>query len=114
MRLSLRPPARVLTALVLVFIRTSPFRVQDKQYSRSVVVPLRRPTDDTAAIRQAALAGLHSIFQAGFNDAKAGVMLLASEGTPHKHHGWTIKQYRSSPGCTNRWGELAVARAKMR
>ena len=32
---------------VLVFIRTSPFRVQDKQYSRSMVVPLRRPTADS-------------------------------------------------------------------
>ena len=46
------------TAQVLVFIRTSPFRAQDAQYSRSVVVPLRRPTDDSAAISQAALAGL--------------------------------------------------------
>ena len=61
---------------VLVFIRTSPFRVQDKQYSRSVVAPLRRPTDDTAAISQAALAGLQAIYQAGFRYAKAGVMLL--------------------------------------
>lgn len=63
-------------AQVLVFIRTSPFRAQDRQYSRSVVVPLRRPTDDTAAISQAALAGLQAIYQGGFNYAKAGVMLL--------------------------------------
>ena len=35
---------------VLTFIRTSPFRVQDAQYSRSTVVPLRRPCSDTRSI----------------------------------------------------------------
>jgi DNA polymerase V len=62
---------------VLTFIRTSPFRVKDKQYSRSVVVPLRRPTDDSRAISQAALLGLASIYQPGYRYAKAGVMLLS-------------------------------------
>ena len=61
---------------VLVFIRTSPFRVQDKQYSRSMVVPLRRPTADSRAIAQAALAGLDAIYQRGYWYAKAGVMLM--------------------------------------
>ena len=60
---------------VLVFIRTSPFR-NDAQYSRSMVVPLRRPSADTAAIVQAALLGLQAIFRPGFQYAKAGVMLL--------------------------------------
>lgn len=60
---------------VLVFIRTSPFR-PDPQYSRSVVVPLRRPTADTGLIVQAAMAGLQAIFRKGFLYAKAGVMLL--------------------------------------
>lgn len=64
------------TGQVLVFIRTSPFRKQDKQYSRSTVVPLRRPTDDSRAISQAALLGLASIYQPGYRYAKAGVMLL--------------------------------------
>ena len=64
------------TGQVLVFIRTSPFRQQDKQYSRSTVVPLRRPTDDSRAISQAALMGLASIYQPGYRYAKAGVMLL--------------------------------------
>lgn len=41
----------------MVFIRTSPFR-QDRQYSRFINVPLRRPTADTACIVDAALAGL--------------------------------------------------------
>lgn len=62
---------------VLVFIRTSPFRVKDLQYSRSIVVPLRRPTQDSRLISQAALLGLSSIFQPGYRYAKAGVMLLS-------------------------------------
>ena len=61
---------------VLVFIRTSPFRVQDAQYSRSIVVPLRRPCSDTRSITQAALAGLSAIYRAGYHYAKAGVMLM--------------------------------------
>lgn len=61
---------------VLIFIRTSPFRVQDKQYSRSTVVPLRRPNSDSRAISQAALAGLQAIYRPGYHYAKAGVMLL--------------------------------------
>ena len=61
---------------VLTFIRTSPFRVQDAQYSRSTVVPLRRPSADTRSITQAALAGLQAIYRPGYHYAKAGVMLL--------------------------------------
>lgn len=64
-----------LTAQVLVFIRTSPFR-PDAQYSRSMVVPLRRPTADTALLVHAALAGLRQIYRQGFKYAKAGVMLI--------------------------------------
>ncbi len=60
---------------VLTFVRTSPFRA-DPQYSRSIVVPLRRPTSDTSRIVEAALAGLHCIFKPDFLYAKAGVMLL--------------------------------------
>ena len=61
---------------VLVYIRTSPFRKDDQQYSRSVTVPLRRPSADTAVLVQSALRGLGSIFLDGFRYAKAGVMLL--------------------------------------
>jgi DNA polymerase V len=62
-------------AQVLCFLRTSPFR-SDPQYSRSMIVPLRRPTADTALITQAAVAGLKAIFVPGYKYAKAGVMLL--------------------------------------
>ena len=61
---------------VMVFIRTSPFRQRDAQYSRSTVVPLRRPCADTAAIVSAAVIGLRAVYQSGYNFAKAGVMLL--------------------------------------
>lgn len=60
---------------MLCFIRTSPFR-SDPQYSRSITVPLRRPSADTALIVGAALAGLKAIYRPGFKMAKAGVMLL--------------------------------------
>ena len=60
---------------LMCFIRTSPFR-DDPQYSRSITVPLRRPTADTGALVSAAVAGLRVIYKPGFNFAKAGVMLL--------------------------------------
>ena len=61
---------------VLTFIHTSPFRKQDRQYSRSITVPLRRPSCDSAALTSTAVRGLRAIFKPGFNYAKAGVMLL--------------------------------------
>jgi DNA polymerase V len=64
-----------LAGQVMVFIRTSPFR-KDQQYSRSTVVPLRRPSSDTGVLIPSALAGLQAIYRSGFNYAKAGVMLL--------------------------------------
>jgi DNA polymerase V len=64
-----------LAGQVLCFVRTSPFR-SDPQYSRSITVPLRRPSADTAQIVGAALAGLRAIYRPEYNMAKAGVMLL--------------------------------------
>ena len=65
---------------VLVFVHTSPFR-PGPQYHSSVVVPLRRPSADTALILHAAVAGLHQIYRPGYQLIKAGVMLLlASTG----------------------------------
>ena len=60
---------------VHVFCHTSPFR-PGPRFSRSVVVPLRRPTADTAQLVGAAVMGLRTIFKPGFLMAKAGVMLL--------------------------------------
>ena len=61
---------------VTVFIHTSPFRTQDRQYSNSITVPLRSPTSDIAAITAAAVCGAKAIYRPGYNYAKAGVMLL--------------------------------------
>ena len=61
---------------VMVFIRTSPFRTQEPQYSRSVTVPIAEATDDTLQLTQAALSGLTGIYRPGYSYAKAGVMLL--------------------------------------
>ena len=58
-----------------VFAHTSAFR-PGPAYSRSVVMPLRRPTADTVALVNAAVTGIRAIYRPGFNFAKAGVMLL--------------------------------------
>jgi DNA polymerase V len=60
---------------VICFARTSPFR-KEAQYSRSIHVPLRRPTADTGALVAAAVAGMKAIYCPGFQFAKAGVMLI--------------------------------------
>ena len=64
-----------LAGQVMVFIRTSPFR-SEPQFSRSMIVPLRRPSADTGVIVAAAIEGLRTIFRPGFNLAKAGVNLI--------------------------------------
>ena len=64
-----------LAGQLLVFIHTSPFRPGPK-YSRSITVPLRRPTADTNLLVAAAVAGLQAIYRPGFDYIKAGVMLL--------------------------------------
>jgi DNA polymerase V len=75
---------------LLTFIRTSPFRRQDEQYSRSMVWPLVRPTQDTAVLVSAALSTLQAIYRPGFNYAKAGVMLmdLTPEGLVQAELDW--------------------------
>jgi DNA polymerase V len=64
------------TGQIMAFIRTSPFRKQDPQYSRSASIPLPLPTSDSAHITQAASAIVKRIYRPGFKYAKAGVMLL--------------------------------------
>jgi DNA polymerase V len=60
---------------VLVFVHTSPFR-PGPHYSRSITIPLRRPTADTAHLVRAAVAGMQRIYSPGYELTKAGVMLL--------------------------------------
>ena len=59
-----------------VFIQTSPFRKEDKQYSNAIVLPFSTPTSDTRELIMAAHVGLRRIFRAEFNYAKAGIMLF--------------------------------------
>lgn len=60
---------------VQVFIRTSPFRENDRQHSPSVTLPMR-PTADSRKIVGAACEAARDLYRPGFNYAKAGVMLL--------------------------------------
>jgi DNA polymerase V len=62
--------------VLMAFIRTSPFREQDTQYSGYRMFKLLEPTSDSAALTQGALAVLQAIYRPGFNYAKAGVMLM--------------------------------------
>jgi DNA polymerase V len=64
---------------ISVFIHTSPFR-PPPHYSRSVTVPLRRPSADTQSLVGAALVGLRAIYRPGFDYIKAGVMLRDLQG----------------------------------
>lgn len=64
-----------LAGQLLVFAHTSPHRAGPR-FSRSVVVPLRRPTADTSVLTNAAALGLRAIYEPGYQLIKAGVMLL--------------------------------------
>lgn len=61
---------------IQVYVRTNPFRIQDKQYSNGMVIPLPEPTSDTRILVEAALFGLKQIYRPGFWYKKVGVMLL--------------------------------------
>lgn len=74
-----------LAGQIAVFIHTSPFR-RPPHYSRSITVPLRRPTADTPLLVSAALAGLRAIYKPGFNFIKAGVMLLDLQDSSIEQH----------------------------
>lgn len=60
---------------IYVFIRTNPFRSQDKQYANGCYIPLTQASDDTGTLIQHAILGLMQIFKPGFHYKKAGVML---------------------------------------
>ncbi len=60
---------------VFVYIRTSPFKPDEPQYSNGLTIPLPIPTDDTRQLVKVALWGLKRIYRGGFKYAKAGVML---------------------------------------
>lgn len=60
---------------VYVYIRTSPFKLDDPFYSNGITIPLPSPTDDSRQLVNMVLWGLKQIYKPNFNYAKAGVML---------------------------------------
>ncbi|WP_460547334.1 Y-family DNA polymerase [Comamonas piscis] len=64
-----------LAGQVQVFAHTSPFR-EGPRYSRSIILPLLRPTADTALIARSAINGIKRIYEPGYELVKAGVILL--------------------------------------
>ena len=77
---------RCLAGDILVFIRTSPFRREDKQYAPSIVIPLPHPSASTLELAQAARQGLNRIYRPGYAYAKAGVILLDLTAQQHQQH----------------------------
>src|ERR1019366_830443 len=70
-------------ASVCVYVRTNPFKEDEPQYQRSMIVPLGQPSDDTTKLVTAALTGLKAIYRTGYRYKKSGVLLmgLQSKGT---------------------------------
>ena len=73
-------------ARVHVFIHTNPFRRWEKQFARSAVLPLRRPTSATQPIVQAALRCLRDIHVPGYRIHKAGVILMDLRDAAREQH----------------------------
>lgn len=60
---------------VHVYIRTSPFKLDEPHYSNGMTIPMPSPSDDSRQLVKIALWGLKRIYRPGFNYAKTGVML---------------------------------------
>jgi DNA polymerase V len=60
---------------VHVYIRTSPFKFDEPNYSNGMTIPMPSPSDDSRQLVKIALWALKRIYRPGFNYAKAGVML---------------------------------------
>jgi DNA polymerase V len=67
-----------------VFFTTSPFRSSDPQHSVNVMLPLVRPTADTAVLMHAARTAVVSQFRPGFRYAKAGAILGDLQAIGHE------------------------------
>ncbi len=61
---------------VLVFIQTNPHKTTEKQYSRSIQIPLEMASNETPVLIKQALKGLDIIFKDGYRYMKCGVMVL--------------------------------------
>lgn len=65
-----------LAQALMVFVRTNRFRDDLPSYSKSLVIPLPQPSNDSRDLIKAAAAGLERIFKAGIWYQKCGVMLM--------------------------------------
>ena len=61
---------------IMAFIRTSPFRKNDKQHSAYRTLQLPAPTSDSAHLVELACAIVRHVYRPGHKYAKAGVMLM--------------------------------------
>lgn len=68
-----------LAGSVGVYVETNSFKPNEPQHTRSTVVALSQPTDDTLRLVGAALHGLQAIFRPGCRYRKAGVLLTGLE-----------------------------------
>lgn len=59
-----------------VYIRTNPFREEDRQYSNAAVLPLMPATSHSGKLIAAAIEGIRCIFRPGYLYKKTGVMAL--------------------------------------
>ena len=61
---------------LMAFIRTSPFRKNDKQHSAYRTISMPSPSSDSAHLTELACAIVRHIYRPGHKYAKAGVMLM--------------------------------------
>lgn len=64
-----------LANVIQVYIRTSPFKLDEPQYNNAITIPLPIPTDDTRQLVKVALWALKRLYKRHYNYAKAGVSL---------------------------------------
>lgn len=64
------------TSAVMVFIRTNAFRHDLPQYRHHVVIPLKRPSNDSRDLIEAVMQGIERLWRKGYCYHKAGVLLM--------------------------------------
>ncbi len=85
---------------LMVFIRTSPFRKQDKQHSAYRSISLPSPSSDSAHLTEVACAIVRHIYRPGHSYAKAGVMLMDLQSAHAEQ--LSLELGSEEPGTRNR------------
>ena len=89
-----------LAGQLMVFIRTSPFRPDERQHSAHRQIKLSTPSSDTACLTEWAQAALHTLYQPGHKYAKAGVMLMDLHSSASEQLGLALED--DEPGHRHR------------